>query len=71
MAAFLKVRDQRSKASDQRPGTQQLIRKFDKKGVSGWNFAKDDIGFMCEYFVLPHLTDPDTQHYYDQVSDNN
>ena len=25
--------------------TQQLIRDFDEKGVSGWHFAKDDIGF--------------------------
>ena len=32
---------------------------------------KDDIGFMCEYFVLPHITDPDTQQNYKQLSDNN
>lgn len=60
MAAFLKVRDaqvadlqKKLKASDERAATKQLIRDFDEKGVSGWHFAKDDIGFMCGYFVLP------------------
>ena len=26
---------------------------------------------MCEYFVLPHITDPDTRQYYEQLSGNN
>ena len=78
MAAFLKVWDARVadlqkklKASEHRAATQQLVRDFDGKGVSGWHFAKDDIGFMCEYYILPHLTDPDTQQYFEQLSENN
>ena len=72
MAAFLKVWDaqvadlqKRLKASDERAATQQLIRDFDEKGVSGRRFAKDDVGFMCEYFVLPHIINPDTRQYYE------
>ena len=68
MAAFRKVRhaevadlQQKLQASEQRAAIQQLIRDFDEKAVSGWHLAKDDIGFMCEYFVLPHITDPDTR----------
>ena len=71
MAAFLKVWDaevadlqKKLQASERRAATQQLIHDFDEKGVSGWHFAKDDIGFMREYFVLPHITDPDTRQYY-------
>ena len=51
--------------------TKQLIRDFDEKGVFGWHFAKDDIGLMCEYFVLPYITDPNTEQFYEQSSDNN
>ena len=78
MAAFLKVRDaeiaglqKRLKAAEQRAATQQLIRDFDEKGVSGWHFAKGDTGFMCEYFVLPHFTDPNTRQFYERLSENN
>ena len=79
MVAFLKVWDaevaglqEKLQASKQHAATKQLIRgNFDEKGVSGWHFAKDDICFMCKYFVLPHSTDTDTRQYYKQLSDNN
>ena len=78
MAAFLKVWDaqvadlqKKSKAEQQRAATQQLIRDFDEKGISGWHFAKDDIGFMCEYYILPHITDPDTRQYFELLSEHN
>ena len=78
MAAFLKVRDaevadlqKKLKALEQRAATQQLVRDFDEKGVSGWHFAKDDTRFMCEYYILPHLTDPDIRQYFEQFSGNN
>ena len=78
MAAFLKLRDagvadlqKKLHASEQRAATEQLIHNFDEKVVSGWHFAKDDTGFMCEYFVLPHTTDPDTRQSVEQLSANN
>ena len=47
MAAFLKVCDaqvadlrKKLKAEQQRAATQQLVRDFDEKGVSGWHFCK-------------------------------
>ena len=62
MAAFLKVQDaqvadlqKKLTVEQQRAATQQHIRDFDEKGISGWHFAKDDIGFMCEYYILPHI----------------
>ena len=29
------------------------------------------MGVMCEYFVLPHIADPNTRQFYEQLSDNN
>ena len=78
MATFLEVRDaevtdlqKKLQASEQRTTTQPLFRDFDEKGVAGWHFAKDDIGFMCEYFALPHIIDPDARQFREQLSDNN
>ena len=36
-----------------------------------WHFAKDNIGFMCEYFVLPHIADPNAWQFFEQLSDDN
>ena len=78
LAAYLKSRGaevadlkQKLKAADQRAYTQQLICDYDEKGVSDWHFAKDDMGLLCEYFVMPHIHNPDTRQYFEQLSTNN
>ena len=77
MAAFLKIWDadvahlhKELQTSEQRTATQQLIRNFDEKDVSGGYFAKDGIGFECEYFVMPYITDPGSWQFFEQLSAN-
>lgn len=48
--------------------TQQLIHNYDAKGASNWHFATDDIGLVYEYFIMPHIYNPNTWQYFEQLS---
>ena len=78
LATYLKSKDaevtnlkQKSKAFDQRAHTQQLIHNYGEKGNCDWHFATDDIGFLCECFIMPGIFDPDTRQYFEQLLTNN